>query len=100
MREMLSRERQERVAHVEAVAKIVAAVFNVDATKAFGGIVAEYAAEVFQETYDPEVLKRKVAQRRRAQAAIVQKRRYDESLIQRLDKMGEFYEPRNVKGSK
>jgi hypothetical protein len=95
VREMLSRERQERVAHVEAIAKIVATVFNVDASKAFGGIVAEYAAEVFQETYDPVVLKRKVAQRRQAQAALAQKRRHDESMLQRLDRMGDFYDQKN-----
>jgi hypothetical protein len=100
MREMVFRERQERVSHVDAIAKMIARVFNVDAGKAFGGIVAEYAAEVFQETYDPEVLKRKVDRRRAAQAEIVAKREHDERLIERLNRMGEFYDRQNPKNAK
>lgn len=95
MCEMVSRERQERVAQVEVIARMIATVFNADAGKMFGGMVADYASEVFQETYDPDVLKRKVAQRRRAQAEIAQKRRHDQAMLQRLDRMGEFYDQNN-----
>jgi hypothetical protein len=94
MREMVFRERQERVAHVEAIAKMIARVFNVNEANAFGGILMEYAGEVFQETYDAELLKRKIAIRRAAQARIRAKRQRDLDLIKRLDRMGEFYDNR------
>lgn len=90
MREMVFRERQERVAHVDAIAKMIARVCNVDADKAFGGIVAEYASEVFQEAYDPDLLRRRVATRRRAQAQVRARRERDEELIKRLDRMGDY----------
>lgn len=90
MREMVFRERSERVAHVDAIAKMIARVFNTDADKAFGGIVAEYASEVFQETYDADLLRRKVAIRRAAHARVRAKKQRDLDLIQRLDKMGEL----------
>jgi len=99
-REMIFRERQERVAHVNAIAQMIARVFNVDAGKAFAGIVSEYASEVFQETYDPEILKAKVFRRKVAQAEIVAKRRRDEELIQRLNRMGEYYDRQNPKNAK
>lgn len=97
MREMVFRERQERVAHVDAIAKMIARVFNVDADKAFGGIVAEFASEVFQEAYDPDLLRRRIAIRRGAQARIRAKRQQDEALLQRLDRMGEFYDQEAAK---
>ena len=92
MREMVFRERQERVAHLEAVAKMIARVYNVDNAKAFGAIIAEYAGEVFQETYDADLLKKKIALRRAAQARIRAKRQRDLDLLKRLDRMGEFYD--------
>lgn len=100
MREMVFRERSERVAHMEAIGKMISRMYNIDSDKAFGGIVAEYASEVFQESYDPELLKYKIRERKRAQAKVKAKRERDESLIKRLDKMGEFYdkvEPVSVK---
>jgi hypothetical protein len=91
-REMVFRERQERVAHMDAIGKMIARVYNVDADKAFGGIVADYAAEVFQETYDADLLRKKVAMRRDAQARVRAKRQRDEDLIKRLERMGEYHD--------
>ncbi len=90
MREMVFRERQEQVAHLEAIGKMIARVFNVDADKAFGGIVSEYASEVFQETYDADLLRRKVEIRRQALARVRAKKQRDLDLIRRLEKMGEY----------
>jgi hypothetical protein len=90
MREMVFRERQERVAHLDAIGKMVARVFSVDADKAFGGIIAEYASEVFQETYDADLLRRKVEMRRAVQARIKAKKQRDLDLIKRLERMGEY----------
>ena len=100
MREMVFRERQERVAHVDAIGKMIARVFNTDADKAFGAIISEYASEVFQETYDADLLRRKVALRREAQARVRNKRRRDEELIKRLDRMGDFYDRQKPKDAK
>jgi hypothetical protein len=88
MREMVFRERQERVSNLEAIGKMVARVFSVDADKAFGGIIAEYASEVFQETYDADLLRRKVEMRREVQSRIRAKKQRDLDLIKRLEKMG------------
>jgi hypothetical protein len=90
MREMVFRERAERVAHMDAIGKMIARVFNVDADKAFGGIVAEYASEVFQESYDADLLRRKVEIRRRALARVRAKKQRDLDLIKRLEAMGEY----------
>lgn len=92
MREMVGRERAEKVAHVDAIAKMIARVFNVDADRVFGPIVAEYASEVFQESYDADLLRRKIALRRAAQARVAAARRRDVELIQRLDRMGDYYD--------
>ena len=90
MREMVGRERAEKVAHVDTIAKIIARVFNVDADRVFGGIVAEYASEVYQESYDADLLRAKIAARRAAQARVIARRRQDEELIKRLERMGEY----------
>jgi len=75
-------------------------VFNANADKAFSGIIAEYASEVFQETYDADLIKKRVAARRRAQARIHAKRRQDEDLMKRLDRMGDFYDQEKPKENK
>jgi len=80
------------VAQVEAFAKIAARVFTVDPMKAFGSIIAEYEAEVFQETYDAEVLRRKIVAIREAQKRLRTKRLHDEKMIDRLERMGEYYD--------
>lgn len=91
-REMVFRERQERVAHVEAIGKMVARVFGADADKMFGDVIGEYASEVFQETYDADLLRRKIERRRAAQARVRAKLRKDQDMIRRLERMGEFYD--------
>lgn len=90
MREMVFRERQERVAHLDAVGKMIARLYNADADKLFAPIVSEYAAEVFQETYDADLLRRKVSMRRAAQARVRARRRQDEDMIRKLDRMGDY----------
>lgn len=100
MREMVFRERQERVAHMDAIGKMVARVYNVDPEKAFGHVVSEYASEVFQETYDADLLKRRVTIRRRAQARVREKRQRDVDLLKRLDRMGDFYDQEKPKQNK
>jgi len=92
MREMVFRERQEKVAHVQAIAKIVAQVFGLDAERVFGGVVSDYASEVFQETYDPDLLRRKLAAIRVAQTRVRQRKQHDLNQLTRLDKLGDFYD--------
>lgn len=91
-REMVFRERQEKVAHVSAFARMVARVFNVDADKAFSGIISDYASEVFQETYDADLLREKIAAIRSAQQRIRSRRLHDLKMLDRLERMGEFYD--------
>lgn len=97
MREMVFRERQERVSHMEAIAKMIARVFSVDWDKFFGHVVSEYAAEVYQESYDADLLRRKIAARRAAQARVRAKRKHDEDMIKRLERMGEYYDKQDAK---
>jgi hypothetical protein len=92
MREMIFRERQEKVAHMDAMAKMVARVFGVDASKMFGDVVSDYASEVFQESYDADLLREKIAAIRAAQERIIARRKHDEGMIERLERMGEFYD--------
>jgi len=87
MREMVSRERSERVAHVRAIASMIARVVGMDADKLLGDVVADYASEVHQESYDPEMLARKAARLREAQAAIRRRQREDALLVKRLERM-------------
>ncbi len=100
MREMVFRERQEKVAHLDAIGKMIARMFGMDADKMFGHIVNEYASEVFQETYDADLLRRRVAQRRAAQARVRARKQRDLDLIKRLDKMGEYYDQQKPKETK
>lgn len=86
------RERQEKVAHVEVIAKIVARVFNVDADKAFGHIVSDYASQVFQEMYDLDLLRTKVNALREAQRRIQKQRSEAHRMLNRLERMGEYYD--------
>lgn len=87
MREMVFRERSERVAHVRAIAAIAARVVGLDADKLLGDVVSEYASEVFQESYDPVALARKAQRLRDAQARIRRRRVEDENTLRRLDRM-------------
>jgi len=92
MREMIFRERQEKVAQIQAIARIVAQILGLDAERVFGGVVSDYASEVFQETYDPELLRRKIAAIRVAQTRVRQRKEHDLNQLTRLDKMGDFYD--------
>lgn len=92
MREMVFRERHEKVSQMEALGKMIARVFNMSSDKLFIDIISDYASEVFQESYDPKILAKKVAIRKRAQARVREKRQQDEELLRRLDRMGEFYD--------
>jgi hypothetical protein len=87
MREMVLRERSERVAHVRAIAAIAARAVGMDADKLFGDVVAEYASEVFQEAYDPAALARKARRLREAQVRIQRRRAQDAEMVRRLDRM-------------
>lgn len=87
MREMVFRERSERVAHVRAIAAIAARIVGLDADKLLGDVVSEYASEVFQEAYDPVALARKAQRLRDAQARIRRRRVEDENTLKRLDRM-------------
>ncbi len=92
LRETVFRERQERVSHLDAVSKIAAQLFNLDAHKFFGHVVRDYAREVFQETYDAELLRQKLEALRRAQDRIRVKRSEELREIGRLDRMGQYYD--------
>lgn len=85
---------------MNAIGQMIARVFTVNADKAFGAIVSEYAFEVFQETYDADQLKQRVAARRRAQAHVRAKRKRDEDLMKRLDRMGDYYDQEKPKQNK
>lgn len=100
MREMIFRERQERVALVSAIARMVGRVLNVDADKAFGGVVADYAFEVFQETYDADLLRRRVAARRVAAHRVRSAIDREQGMLRRLERMGEFYDRQPAPGAK
>lgn len=89
---MVFRERSEKVAHVRAIAGMIAQVFNVNADRAFSGIIADFAAEVFQEGYDPTLLKQKAERLRDAQAQIRKRKEHDLSMIGRLERMGKYYD--------
>lgn len=92
MREAVFRERQEKVAHLDAVSKMIAAVFNMDPRKMFGGIMADYAQEVFQETYDADLLRLKIEALRRAQNRLKSERQHAHKMLTRLERMGQFYD--------
>ena len=92
MREMVFRERHEKVAYMEALTQIMGRLFNLDADKAFGYIVRTYAGEVFQETYDADLLKRKMGAIRRAQKRVHAVRLERERQLTKLDRLGEYYD--------
>lgn len=80
------------MAHLDAIGKMVARVFGVDAERAFGGIVSEYAAQVFQEMYDLDLLREKLAALHQAQRRIHGMRADARRMMDRLERMGEFYD--------
>jgi len=100
MREMVFRERVEKVAQVRAFAAIAARLLgNMEVNKAFGDIIGDYASEVFQESYDPNLLKQKQTRLREAQERVRKKRLEDQAAIdrlQRMEKLGEEFEKRTT----
>lgn len=97
MREMIFRERQEKVSLLDAVAKMAARVLNMDGARMFGDVISEYASEVFQESYDADLLREKIAAIRSAQERVQARRKHDENMLKRLDRMGEFYDREHAK---
>lgn len=87
MREMVYRERMEKIASVRAFASIAARLLGSDADRAFGDVLSEYASEVFQEGYDPVMLARKRDRLREAQKQVRKRRVEDLRSIQRLERM-------------
>lgn len=87
MREMVFRERSERVAHVRALAAIAARLAGMDADRLLGDVVSEYASEVFQEAYDPAAMARKARRLRETQAKIRRRQARDAEMVRRLDRM-------------
>ena len=92
MREMIFRERQDKVAHLNAITRVVAQLYGLDSTRVFGHIVQSYSQEIFQETYDADLLRKKLEDLQRAQMRVRTKRREDVKQISRLEKMGEYYD--------
>ncbi len=89
---MIFRERQEKVAWVHALARMVSRVMSMDPNRVFGDIISDYASEVFQESYDADLLREKVARIRAAQDQIIARRKHDEGMLKRLERMGEYYD--------
>lgn len=100
MREMVYRERMEKIAHVRAFASIAARLMGSEADRAFGDVIAEYASEVFQESYDPIVLMRKRDRLREAQSRVRQRRVADMRSIERLERMDKLGEQFDVTSKK
>lgn len=97
MREMVFRERQEKVANFSGLTKALARVFSMDSARMFDDILAEYASEVFQEDYDADLLRRKIEGLRVARRTIEAKRNHEKALVSRLDRMGEYYDQKHGK---
>lgn len=92
MREVVFRERQEKVAQLDAMMRMIARVFHLDADRAFGDLLSTYARETFWETYDPERLRERMEALAAARRKIRQKRTEDLRLLGRLERLGEFYD--------
>lgn len=92
MREVVFRERHEKVTFLESITEILGRLYNLDVSKVFGHIIGNYASEVFQETYDADLLKEKMAAIRHAQERLQKLRTTQERHLGRLDRMGEYYD--------
>ena len=87
---MVTRERVDKVAFLRAIGQIAGMIFNVNADKAFGPIYHEYAREVFQETYNAELLAKKAAALRAAHEKVKGAWLHDMQMLERLRLMGEW----------
>lgn len=86
------RERTEKVAQVNTFAYLIGQVFNLNVDKVFGPILQGFAAEVFQESYNPELLRDKIASIRDAQIKLKKKRQEQDQYVKRLESLGDLYE--------
>lgn len=91
-REVVFRERQEKVAFVRALSRLVGSMNGLDSDRVFGPVVGDYAFEVFQETYDADLLARKAAALRQAAGRVKAKKESDRRMIRRLESMGRYYD--------
>ena len=89
-REMVWRERAERVAHLRAIGQMVGTLFNMNTDKIFASVYREYAREVFQEDYNADSLEKRAKALRTAQQRVRGRRLYDVKMLQRLDLMGQW----------
>jgi hypothetical protein len=92
MREVVFRERQEKVLFFESVTRLVARILGVDAERAFGDLSAAYAGEVFQHVYDADLMRKKLGTLREARGRVQRKRQEDLRLLGRLERLGVFYD--------
>lgn len=91
MREIVFRERQEKVAFFEGITHVVARLFNFE-PKIFSGVVRDYAEVVFQEMYDVDLLKVKKDALQKARERIRKKRAEDVRQISKLERLGQLYD--------
>jgi hypothetical protein len=89
---MVFRERKEKTAMLDAVFDVVGRMFNIDTDKVFSYTRQKYEIEVFQETYDSNLLRAKVSAMRDIIDSMRRKRREEASMMDKLSKMGEMYE--------
>lgn len=95
MREMVYRERNEKVALLESFATITCGILGLDFNKFVGPVLSKYAMEVFQEDYNAEFLQAKLEQIRNSQLRIKKEQDRQAELMERIERMGEFYDKHN-----
>lgn len=101
MREMVMRERSEKVAFMRTIgsmldvtARRIGGLFNlnIELERFFEPAITAYAREVYQEDYSVDLLRERAKLLRAQQDRIRKKRLEDMRLLRRLDLMGEFYD--------
>lgn len=98
MREMVYRERNEKVALLESVVTITCNILGIDPNKFSGVALAKYAMEVFQEDYNAEFLQARLEQIKNSQLRIKKEQDRQAELMARIERMGEFYDKQNKPG--
>jgi hypothetical protein len=89
---MVYRERREKSAFLEAIIDIVGVMNNLNTEKLFGHIKAKYELELYQETYDVDVLRSMMYALRSAVDMLKNRKREQSHMINKLDRLGEIYE--------
>lgn len=89
---MVFRERKETVAKLDVLLDVVGKLFNINTETVFSYTKQKFEVEVFQETYDSNLLRAKVAAMRSVMESLRRKRREESSLVDKLNRMGEAYE--------